>query len=158
MRSGQPATVVLDPDYRISNRSADRVAASVVVAPYGQAYALMRSGGIDFETAAREVLTTRTAASPEQQLLLDAILAGEALDRGDTASARRLMEWMLADSANVPEARPRTHYELAKLAAAEGNRELMSRRVKEAVSSDAALCAPSGWGLAARELVVSPSR
>ena len=129
-----------------------------MVAPYGQAYALMRSGGTDFETAAREVLTTRTAPSPEQQLLLDAILAGEAMERGDTASARRLMEAMLANSARLPETRPRTYYELAKLAAAEGNRELMSRLVQETVRSDAALFAPSGWGLAARELVAAPSR
>jgi len=152
------ASVTLDPDYKIPNRSADRVAAAAVVAPFGQAFALMRSGGSDFTAAAKEVLTTRTGASPERQLLLDAVLAGEALERGDTASARRLLDAMLASSAMLPEVRPRTYYERARIAAAEGDRDAMSRLVQEAVRSDAALFAPSGWGLAARELVASPSR
>ena len=151
-------SVTLDPEYKIPNRSADRIAAAAVVAPFGQASALMRSGGTDFTTAAKEVLTTRSGASPEQQLLLDAVLAGEAFERGDTASVRRHLDAMLASPAILPEMRPRAHYELARIAAAEGDRAVMSRLVQEAVKSDAALFAPSGWGLAARELVVSPSR
>ena len=151
-------SVRLDPDYKIPNRNADRMAGAAVVAPFGQAVATMRSGGADFTIAAKEVLTKHTAPSSQQQLLLDTVLAGEALDRGDRASLRRYLDAMLAGSASLPEIRPRTYYELARLAAAEGDRDAMSRFVQEAVRSDLALFAPSGWGLAARELTVSTSR
>jgi len=150
--------VNLDPDYRIPNRNADRVAQAQVIESLGRAVTIMREGGSDYLTAVKEAMRLRANPPPEQPFLLDVLIADDALTRGDTALARTHMDAALASARTLPEVMPGLYYSRAKLAAAAGERDLMSRLVQNAVRSDAALSAPSGWGLAARELVVSPGR
>jgi hypothetical protein len=150
--------VTVDPDYKIPNRNADRLDQALVIESLGRAVVIMREGGSDFTTAVVEAMRTRANPPPEQRFLLEVFLADEAWTRGDTASAKTHMDAAIATTPALSGVLPGLYYSRAKIAAEAGDRDVMAKMVQAAVRSDAGLSAPSGWGLAARELVVSTSR
>jgi hypothetical protein len=147
-------SVQVDPDHEIPHRSAERIAAAAVVAPLGRALQLMRTGGGDFLSAAKETLSPAAGAPPERQFLLEALQADDALERGEHERAKSHLRAALGAASAVREFLPALYYHQAWLAAADNDRELMTRAATAAIETDAMLIAPTGWSLAARELLM----
>ena len=145
-------SVRVDPDYKVPHRSADRMVDVSVIAPLAQALRLMTQGGTDFLTAAKSTFEGRLD-DPGRAFVLEALQADDALNRGDNAAARRHIASALSNSYRLPEFVPGLYYAQAALARAAADRELMNTAAAAAIATDAALIAPTGWGLAARELL-----
>jgi hypothetical protein len=161
---GDAATTFIDESYgrtavpSLAEASVGRLEEIPMVAPLGRALALVRSGGGDFVSAARETLAPHPDAAPERQFILDALLADDALNRGDQVAARMHLRATLDAASPVREFLPFVHVQLATIAATAGDREAMRRAARAAIAADAALVAPTGWSLAARELLASRPR
>jgi hypothetical protein len=134
------------------------MAEAKVVLPLGHALKLMRTGGADFLTAAKEVLSPTADAPVERAFLIEALQADDALERGDEETARTNLRDALTTPRQVREFLPGLYYQQAALAATIGDRELMTRSATTAIDVDATLVAPTGWGLAARELLMTQAR
>lgn len=144
--------VDVDPDYEVPHDSADRLADVNAIAPLGQAYRAMRSGGGDFTATAVAVLRDATAGAG-RDFLLEALQAGDAFDREEWDAARRHADAALASSVALPEALPGLHYIQAALARRRGDHSAVERAALAAIRADQALAIPTGWALAARELL-----
>jgi hypothetical protein len=149
------SSVQMDPDHKIPHRSAERIAGTAVVAPLGRAVRLMQTGGADFLSAARETLSAASDAPPERLFLLEALLADDALERGEHERAKAHLRAALAAPSPVRESLPALYYYQAQLAASDNDRELMTRSARAAIETDGMLPAPTGWSLAARELLMT---
>lgn len=147
------SSVQLDPNYKIPHHTAERMAEAHVVSPLARALKVMRTGGTDFLSAAKETLSPSAGAPVERSFLLEALLAEDALERGDEESARTHLRAALASPHHVREFLPGLYYQQAVLAATIGDRDLMRRAATAAIDADAALVAPTDWGRAARELL-----
>ena len=152
-RAGFPVVALeIDPDYKVPHDSADRTADVNAIAPLGQAYQAMRSGGGDFTATAIAVLRDAPAGAG-RDFLLEALQAGDAFDRGEWEAARRHADAALASPGALPEVVPGLHYTQAALARKQGDNAAVERAALAALRADEALAVPTGWYLAARELL-----
>jgi hypothetical protein len=152
-RAGFPvAALEIDPDYKVPHDSADRTADVNAIAPLGQAYQAMRRGGGDFTATAIAVLREGPAGAG-RDFLLEALQAGDAFDRGEWDAARRHADAALASPEALPEIVPGLHHTQAALARKRGDNAAAERAALAAIRADEALALPTGWGLAARELL-----
>lgn len=145
-RVGYPvAAVDVDPDYKLPHDSPDRTADVDTVAALGPAVKASR-GGVDFNTALRAVLRNG-------DFLLEAILGGDAFDRGESEIAQRHIDAALAHRSPLPEVLPGLYYMQALLARQRGDRNAVERAARAAIDADIRLVVSSGWALPARELL-----
>ena len=145
-RVGYPvAAVDVDPDFKVPHDSPDRTADVDAVAGLGQAVKAAR-GGADFNAALRKVLR-------EGDFLREAILAGDAFDRGELETARVHVDTALAHRSPLPELLPGLYYTQALLARQRGDRDALERAARAALDADERLAVPSGYALPARELL-----
>jgi hypothetical protein len=123
------------------------------IAPLGQAYQAMRSGGGDFTVTAIAVLRDSPAGA-NRDFLPEALQAGDAFDRGEWEAALRHADAALASPGALPEIVPGLHYtRAAALARTQGDNAAVERAALAAIRADEALAVPTGWDLAARELL-----
>ena len=145
------AAVEVDPDYKVPHDSADRAADVEAIAALGEAVKTTR-GGSSFTNAVVAALSERPN-QPGREFLREALLGGDAFERGDWDAARAHVDAALASRPPLPEVLPGLFYTEAVLARMRGDRASLERAARAAIDADGRLVAPSGWGLAARELM-----
>ena len=153
----QVGSVVVDPEYRVPHDSPDRTADVDAIAAFGVGLKSARDGG-SFNEAAIAALRDGTPESrPARDLLREVLLGDAAFERGDWNAARLHFDAALA-LAPWPEMLPGIHYSQAVLARRRADRALTERSARAAIDADRKLLVPTGWSIAARELLDEDQR
>jgi hypothetical protein len=152
MRTGIAVVVVqVDPEFLVPHDGRDRVADVDAIAPLGEAIKAARAGSA-FNDAAISALRDAENESVHA-FIREALLAGDAFERGEWEAARVHVDAALANGAQLPETLPGLYYTQAVLACRRSDRLVMERAAREAIEADGRLVAPTGWSVAARELL-----
>ena len=150
------ADVQVDPDYKVPHNSPDRSADVDAIASLGPVLKAMR-GGSSFNEAVRAAFAA-DRGDTARDFVREAILGGIAFDEGDWETARQHVDAALASRAPLPEVLPGLYYTQALLAQRRGDRPTLERAARAVIDADSRLVAPTGWNIAARELLEPPSQ
>ena len=152
----QVVSLQVDPDYKVPHDSPDLAADVDAIAPLGLAVKAAR-GGSSFNDAVIEVMRQRPD-DLARDFLREALLGGDAFDRGEWDTAQTHVAAALASRAQLPELLPGLYYTQAVLAGKRGDRVTLERAARATIDADSRLVLPSGWSLAARELLERATR